>query len=254
VRLGVRGKMFTGIVEEVGEVVSMREQGDLLLWDGTHGAGFVLTVRCAVSLEGCFLGASIAVNGTCLTATAFDARQVSFGIAPETLRKTNLALLKPGDKVNMERAAKMGDRNSGHYVQGHVDGTGRIVSKTRENESLWIKVAVAPELLQYIVKKGFVAVDGTSLTVCEVNTHEGWFTFMLVQWTQTKVIIPLKAVGDLLNIEMDVMGKFAAEATRGISDRVAALESTQERRFRLLSGLVALQLVALVALYAAGRQ
>mmetsp|Transcript_21723 Transcript_21723/g.38383 ORF Transcript_21723/g.38383 Transcript_21723/m.38383 type:complete len:238 (-) Transcript_21723:79-792(-) len=216
--------MFTGIVEEVGTVVSMREEDALTLWDGSVGKGYVLVVTCATSLDGCYLGASIAVNGTCLTATSFDESTVSFGIAPETLRKTNLAQLKGGDKVNMERAAKMGDRNSGHYVQGHVDNMGEILSKTPEDESLWIKVKVPKDLLPYIVVKGFVAVDGTSLTVCEVNHEESWFTFMLVQFTQTHVIIPHKEVGDKVNIEVDVMGKFVAQSVEGLSKRLEAVE------------------------------
>ena len=213
--------MFTGIVEELGTVISMAQVGDMKLWDGSVGQGYQLVVACQVCLDGCYLGASIAVNGTCLTATAFDDKTVSFGVAPETIRKTNLVLLKEGDKVNMERAAKMGDRNSGHYVQGHVDGTGEIVSKTPEGESLWIKIKVAPELLQ-VVEKGFVAVDGTSLTVCEVNRTESWFTFMLVQYTQNHVIIPHKPIGGLVNIELDVMGKFVSQSLKGLEERLSA--------------------------------
>jgi len=184
--------MFTGIVEEIGVVVSMTEVAELTLWDGSKGKGFVLVVKCKVCLDGCYLGASIAVNGTCLTATAFDDTSVTFGVAPETLRCTNLGSLSPGSQVNMERAAQQGGRNSGHYVQGHVDNTGEIVKKWREGESLWIKVKVPKSLITLIVKKGFIAVDGTSLTVCDVNSEESWFTFMLVQYTQTKIIVPHK--------------------------------------------------------------
>ncbi len=212
--------MFTGIVEEMGTVVSMEQVGDMKLWDGSIGVGYQLVVACKACLDGCYLGASIAVNGTCLTATAFDQETVSFGVAPETIRKTNLVHLGKGDKVNLERAAKMGDRNSGHYVQGHVDGTGEILSKTPEGESLWIKVKLAPELLQ-VVEKGFVAVDGTSLTVCEVNRAESWFTFMLVQYTQNHIIIPHKPVGGLVNIELDVMGKFVSQSLKGLEERLS---------------------------------
>mmetsp|Transcript_18154 Transcript_18154/g.35658 ORF Transcript_18154/g.35658 Transcript_18154/m.35658 type:complete len:240 (+) Transcript_18154:162-881(+) len=217
--------MFTGIVEEMGKVVSMQEEDGLLLWDGSTGKGYVLVIECKVALDGCYLGASIAVNGVCLTATAFDEKTVTFGVAPETIRRTNLVRLKPGDPVNVERAAKMSDRNSGHYVQGHVDNTGEIVNKRQDADSLWITIKVAPEMLSGIVHKGFIAVDGTSLTICDVDPSASTFNFMLVAHTQTAVIIPKKEVGDLVNLELDVMGKFVQQSMKTLTDRVAALES-----------------------------
>lgn len=216
--------MFTGIVEEMGEVVSMQEVKDLELWDGSTGAGFVLVVRCAVALDGAYLGASISINGTCLTVTAFDEASASFGIAPETLRLTNLAQLSAGDKVNVERAAKMSDRNSGHYVQGHVDGMGEIVEKAREGESLRVRVKVPAAMMTGLVHKGFVAVDGASLTICDVDAASCTFTFMLISHTQCHVVIPLKEVGHKLNIELDVMGKFVQQALHGLSERVSTVE------------------------------
>mmetsp|Transcript_32565 Transcript_32565/g.51852 ORF Transcript_32565/g.51852 Transcript_32565/m.51852 type:complete len:216 (-) Transcript_32565:865-1512(-) len=195
------------------------------------GKGFVLVVKCKVSLDGCYLGASIAVNGVCLTATRFDESTVAFGIAPETLRKTNLKILKSGEKVNLERAAKMGDRNSGHYVQGHVDGTGEIMSKTMEGESLWIKVKVPKSMINLIVVKGFIAIDGTSLTVCEVNSQEAWFTFMLVQYTQTKIIIPHKNIGDLVNLELDVLGKYVEKSMGALLERIGGVEAEMKDKF-----------------------
>ena len=114
--------MFTGIVEIVGTVVSKKLDPQLVLWDGSVGEGVVLTIECTAEfLKGCYIGASIAVNGVCLTVTSFTETEATFGLAPETLRRTNLDLLKSGDKVNVERSAKIGDRNSGHFVQGHVD-------------------------------------------------------------------------------------------------------------------------------------
>mmetsp|Transcript_1525 Transcript_1525/g.2327 ORF Transcript_1525/g.2327 Transcript_1525/m.2327 type:complete len:219 (+) Transcript_1525:292-948(+) len=191
----------------------------------SKGKGYVLVVKCTVCIDGCYLGASIAVNGTCLTATAFDDSTVTFGVAPETLRCTNLGSLNAGSKVNMERAAQQGSRNSGHYVQGHVDATGEIVKKWREGESLWVKIKVPKNLITLIVKKGFIAIDGTSLTVCEVNAQESSFTFMLVQYTQTKIIVPHKEEGEKVNVELDVLGKYVAQSVAAINDRVDSLES-----------------------------
>ncbi|GBG28688.1 Riboflavin synthase [Hondaea fermentalgiana] len=226
--------MFTGIVEEMGKVVSMGEQDGLELWDGSTGTGYVLVVECKVALDGCYLGASISINGVCLTATAFDESTVTFGVAPETIRRTNLVKLKPGDPVNVERAAKMNDRNSGHYVQGHVDGTGKIVKKVQEGDSLWITVEVPPELQGGIVHKGFIAIDGTSLTVCDVDSAANTFNFMLVAHTQTAVIIPQKDIGQEVNLELDVMGKFVQQSMQTLNDRVAALESKVSEQLGLI--------------------
>ena len=131
-----------------------------------------------------------------------------------------------GQPVNLERSLPADGRNSGHFVQGHVDCTGTIISKEFEGESLWVKVAAPPELMRYIVPKGFVAVDGTSLTVCEVNSDEGWFSFMLVSFTQAKIVVPLKDVGDRVNLEADVFGKYVERSVAALTDRVEALEAT----------------------------
>lgn len=233
--------MFTGIVEEMGTVLSMQEVEDLTLWDGSKGKGFMLVVECKVCLDGCYLGASIAVNGTCLTATEFTESQVSFGVAPETLRLTNLGQLKPGSSVNMERAAKMGDRNSGHYVQGHVDGTGEIVEKRQEADSLWITLKTTPEIMASVVHKGFIAIDGASLTVCEVDYTANTFDFMLVQYTQQKIIIPHKQVGDYVNLEIDVLGKYASQVTGKVAameQRFTAFQESVESRLDRIEALL----------------
>lgn len=113
-----------------------------------------------------------------------------------------------GSYVNLERAVKPDTRMGGHFVQGHVDGTGEIVGKEPEGDSLWIKVKTGPEILKYIVPKGFIAVDGTSLTVVNVFGEESCFNFMLVDYTQKKVVIPMKAVGEKVNLEVDILGKY----------------------------------------------
>ncbi|KAF5458452.1 hypothetical protein F2P56_022479 [Juglans regia] len=196
----IRG-LFTGIVEEMGEI---KELGI------AENGGFDMRIGAKTVLEGVNLGDSIAVNGTCLTVTEFDTKSSEFsvGLSPETLRKTSLIELEPGSVVNLERAVQPTSRMGGHFVQGHVDGTGEIVAKEPEGDSLWIKVRTGKELLKYIVPKGFIAVDGTSLTVVDVFDEEGCFNFMLVDYTQQKVVIPLKKVGQKVNLEVDILGKY----------------------------------------------
>ncbi|BFG25255.1 hypothetical protein CerSpe_115290 [Prunus speciosa] len=193
--------LFTGIVEEMGQIKQL----------GTaENGGFDMKIGAKTVLEGVHLGDSIAVNGTCLTVTEFDTQLSDFtvGLSPETLRKTSLIELEPGSLVNLERAVQPTSRMGGHFVQGHVDGTGEIVSMEPEGDSLWIKVKASKELMKYVVPKGFIAVDGTSLTVVDVFDKEDSFNFMLVAYTQQNVVIPLKKVGQKVNLEVDILGKY----------------------------------------------
>lgn len=224
--------MFTGIVEEMGTVVALEERDDVELWDGRVGSGTRLTVQGDVALEGAYPGCSIAVSGVCLTATHLDREKGRFtvGLAPETLRRTHLGELRPGDAVNLERASEVvGGRNSGHFVQGHVDGTGEIVDRWIDGDSLWYRVRVAPTLMPYIVPKGFVAVDGASLTVVDADPDAGTFTFMLIEYTQKKIVVPAKSEGDRVNVEVDVLAKYAEAALAPVLPRLEALESRVRR-------------------------
>jgi riboflavin synthase len=222
--------MFTGIVEEMGEVVSLTQRDDMPLWDGTKGSGTELTVKASIMMEGAYLGCSICVSGVCLTATELDYDESIFrvGLAPETIRRTYLGDLKTGDAVNLERASEIGGRNSGHFVQGHVDDTGEIIDRWTDEDSLFFKIKVTPDVLAYIVPKGFIAIDGTSLTVCEVDYQEKWFAFMLVEYTQKKIIVPAKKVGDRVNLEVDVLGKYSENALAALIPRLEALEAKVE--------------------------
>lgn len=192
--------LFTGIVEELGKVEQL----------GFDHNNFTMKILAKTILEDIHLGDSISVNGTCLTVTEFDtvSSKFSVGLSPETLRKTSLGELESGSLVNLERALTPSSRMGGHFVQGHIDGTGEIVEKVAEGDSLWVKVKVTNELLKYIVPKGFIAVDGTSLTVVDVFDDEDCFNFMLVAYTQQKVVIPLKEVGQKVNLEVDILGKY----------------------------------------------
>jgi riboflavin synthase len=163
-----------------------------------------------------------------LTATELDGKNNQFkvGLAPETLRRTYFVSLKQGDRVNLERASEIGGRNSGHFVQGHVDGTGTVLDRWTEEDSLFYKITVDDtDSLKYIVPKGFIAIDGTSLTVVDVNVQEGWFSFMLVDYTQKKIIIPSKMPGDKVNLEVDVLGKYSETALAALMPRLEALEA-----------------------------
>ncbi|KAI3982537.1 hypothetical protein MKX01_031276 [Papaver californicum] len=160
--------LFTGIVEEMGEIKQLRY---------AENSGFEMKISGNVILEDVKLGDSISVNES----------DFSVGLA----RKTSLIELVPGSRVNLERALQPSTRMGGHFVQGHLDGTGEIVSSEFEGDSLWVKVKTPPEVLKFIVPKGFIAVDGTSLTVCKQN-----------------VVIPLKKVAQKVNLEVDILGKY----------------------------------------------
>lgn len=200
--------MFTGIVEEIGRVRQV--------------AADALAVRASVVLEGVKLGDSIAVNGVCLTVVAFGAGEFSVGLMPETLRQSNLGALNVGDRVNLERALAVGSRLGGHFVQGHVDGQARLVSIRPEKDALLVWFEAPPEIMRYVVPKGFVAVDGTSLTV--IGVGEGSFGVSLVGFTQENVILPGKRPGYLANVEVDILGKYVEKFVAGQGPRKGLTE------------------------------
>ncbi|RLN28595.1 uncharacterized protein C2845_PM05G15690 [Panicum miliaceum] len=219
--------LFTGIVEEVGRV---RRLGPPLAPSGGGGGeapGLDLEVETKSLLAGTQLGDSVAVDGTCLTVAAIDpaASTLTFGVAPETLRRTSLGERAPGDGVNLERALTPSSRMGGHFVQGHVDGTGEIASFRPDGDSLWVTVRAPPEILRLLVPKGFVAVDGTSLTVVSVDDEGGWFDFMLVRYTQDNIVLPTKKVGDKVNLEADILGKYVEKLLAGRVEAMAKADS-----------------------------
>lgn len=220
--------LFTGIVEEVGRV---RRLGPPLAPSGGGGGGEApgldLEVETKNLLAGTQLGDSVAVDGACLTVAAIDpaASTLTFGVAPETLRRTSLGGRAPGDGVNLERALTPSSRMGGHFVQGHVDGTGEIVAFRPDGDSLWVTVRAPPEILRLLVPKGFVAVDGTSLTVVSVDDEGGWFDFMLVRYTQDNIVLPTKKVGDKVNLEADILGKYVEKLLAGRVEAMAKVDS-----------------------------
>ena len=229
--------MFSGIVEDMGTVDELVPDQKMTLWDGSTGVGTQLTIVSPIAMEDAYIGCSIAVNGVCLTATSIDNQTAKFcvGLAPETLRRSNLGKLTKGSRVNIERALKANSRNSGHFVQGHVDCVGVIREKWPEGDSLWIKIEIPKEYIAYVVPKGFIAIDGTSLTICEVNQHQSWFTIMLISHTQSAVIIPHKSTGEEVNIEVDVLAKMVEQSMTGLNNRITELEKTVEELKRTLA-------------------
>ena len=200
--------MFTGLVEEIGTVKKMWRERD----------GWWLAVRAERVLPGLAVSHSIAVNGACLTVTDLSEATFTVGLAPETVRRTNLGDLHRGEGVNLERALQADGRVGGHFVHGHVDGTGVIREMLPEKDSLWVTVETRAKLLRYIVPKGFVAVDGVSLTVVEVFPDA--FTFMLIAYSQEHIVLPRKTSGTHVNLEVDILGKYVEQFLQGATDAV----------------------------------
>lgn len=198
--------MFTGIIEEVGSIVSVTADK--------------LTVGAKETLKNLQIGGSIAVNGICLTVTSFDEKSFSVELMPETLKRTNLGLLHPGDRVNLERPLKLNGEIGGHLVQGHIDDTGRVVQVTKEGEAILMRFSSEPEVMRYIVNKGFIAVDGTSLTVTTKDANT--FGVSIVGFTREHTILADKKPGDIVNLEVDVIGKYVAELAKAPNAGITA--------------------------------
>lgn len=188
--------------------------------DETGGTSLTITLPSSSTLlADAQLGDSISINGVCLTATHITQSPTpSFkvGIAPETLRLTNLGALTKDSRVNLERAVRADTRMGGHFVQGHVDTTAEIARVAQDGNALTFRFAPkALDVLKYIVYKGYVALDGTSLTVTAVNDEEGWFEVMLIAYTQEKVVVAQKKPGETVNVEVDVLAKYAEKSMAG---------------------------------------
>ena len=184
--------MFTGIVEEVGRVC------------GLHDYRFVINAEKALS--DVKVGDSISVNGACLTVVEFDDHSFAVDLAPETLRRTSLGEAGPGSAVNLERALAASDRMGGHIVQGHVDGTGSITGLTPEADCYIMEIEAPDSLVPYIVEKGFIAVDGISLTVVQRTGRR--FTISVIPFTMQNTNLHEKSVGDRVNLEADILAKY----------------------------------------------
>jgi riboflavin synthase len=184
--------VFTGIVEEVGSVVSISSNG--------------MTVRAEKVMSDLKLGDSISINGACLTAVSLSASEFSVDLSPETMRRTSIGDLAEEGSVNLERALAANDRMGGHIVQGHVDGTGRVTSTKEDGDSVVFRVRAPARLMPYIVEKGFIAVDGISLTVVKVGTSS--FTLAVIPFTLRNTNLATISVGTRVNLEADILAKY----------------------------------------------
>ncbi|KAL2222748.1 hypothetical protein M432DRAFT_17996 [Thermoascus aurantiacus ATCC 26904] len=205
--------MFTGLVETIGTVTSLEP----LDTTASGGGGTSLTISdCEEILTDAHLGDSISVNGTCLTITAFDKTWFKVGVAPETLRRTNLGSLRPNSRVNLERAVSATTRMGGHFVQGHVDTTAKILSVTPDGNSLVFRFQPRDKgVLRYIVEKGYVTIDGASLTVTKVvDGEDGYWEVMLIAYTQEKIVTAAKKPGEEVNVEIDIIGKYVEKSVQ----------------------------------------
>ena len=199
--------MFTGLVEEIGAVAAITP----------NGPGARLTIHCETVLEGLTLGDSVAVNGACLTATEITDSSFAVDCVAETLSRTAIGTLEVGMPVNLERAMRLGDRLGGHLVQGHIDGTGEVVSLTPEGDSLRVRVRLPEDLRKYVVEKGSVAIDGISLTIAE--RHDDGLTVALIPHTMAHTTLGPASQGRMVNLEVDLVAKYVAQLVQPYQGR-----------------------------------
>jgi riboflavin synthase len=195
--------MFTGITEQVGRIESLHSSAD----------GGVLRIHIPAAADpkssvaqGMKLGDSISVNGCCLTVTKFDEHHFSADLSGETLQRTNFGEKKPGDFVNLERPLAAGARLGGHFMQGHVDGIGRVTRLVPEGDSWWLSVRIPEDLRRYVAEKGSIAIDGISLTVAK--WHDGIVDIAIIPFTHKHTNVHDMTVNDAVNIEIDILAKY----------------------------------------------
>jgi len=209
--------MFTGLVENTGRVCSIKKFGD----------GLRVSIKPELNME-VQIGESISINGICLTVVE-NSKDIVFEVSPETMRSTNFSRLKINDKVNIERALRLSDRLGGHIVTGHIDGTGTIMDKKQKGEFTIYTFGAPAEILKYIVKKGSVAVDGISLTVIDINSRT--FSVAIIPHTLTATNIGDKGRGDMVNIEVDIIGKYVEKFTGKKDSDVNLMELLEGKGF-----------------------
>lgn len=201
--------MFTGIIEEIGSVKTIEESGEAI----------IMTVEAPHILEDAALGDSISVNGVCLTVNQLVAPLFTVDLMPETFRSTSLRYCHVGSKVNLERAMAANGRFGGHFVSGHVDGIGTVIKKERRDNAIYYDIEVSDDLSRYMVYKGSVTIDGISLTIFGLNSHT--VTLSIIPHTTSHTILGDKGIGDIVNIETDMVGKYLEKFMRS-SQQVGA--------------------------------
>ncbi len=195
--------MFTGIIEEIGKVKSIVRQSNSIK----------LTVSAKKIMSDIHIGDSISTNGICLTVTTFDENSYTVDVMPETMMTTNFKHLKVNDEVNLERALPVNGRLGGHIVSGHIDGIGTIVKKYKDDKAIRMSFSTSPSILDLIVKKGSIAIDGISLTVTDVDSNS--FSVSIIEHTQGETTLRSKKIGDTVNLENDVIAKYVQRLLTG---------------------------------------
>ncbi len=215
--------MFTGLIEEIGVVKSIVK--------GSESAQ--ITIDCKKVLEAVKEGDSISTNGVCLTVTKFNNHSFTVDVMPETMRSSNLGNLLSGSIVNLERALKLSDRLGGHIVSGHIDGVGTIKEFQEEDNATWITIKASKNILKYVIHKGSIAIDGTSLTIACVSDEE--FKISIIPLTKTETNLLTKRVGDQVNIECDIIGKYVerlnAIKINGTDEKIIDMNFLSEHGF-----------------------
>ena len=210
--------MFTGIIEEMGTVRRLNQSPNRC----------ELELSASKVLEDTQIGDSIAVNGVCLTVIRLGEEHFTADVMPETLRRSNLGQLKPGSKVNLERAMAANGRFGGHIVAGHIDGTGKILAMQPEGNAVLVTISATPELLRYVVEKGSIAIDGISLTVAKVSHTD--FTVSLIPHTGEETTLLKHRAGEIVNLETDIIGKYVEKLMQPKSNGVT-MELLQQNGF-----------------------
>jgi riboflavin synthase len=218
--------MFTGLIEEVGEITSVTRKGN----------SAQITVKAGKILKDTKIGDSISTNGVCLTVTEKTSNTFTVDVMPETMNRSNLKNFKYGLKVNLERALRVGDRLDGHMVSGHVDGLGKIANYLKEDNAVWITVEADKSLLKYIIEKGSIAIDGTSLTVAYVDDRS--FKVSIIPHTGEATTLLDKKIGDEVNLECDMVGKYIEKFMKFEEDKPEESNSNLNEDFLRQNGFM----------------
>ena len=218
--------MFTGIIEEVGTIQNISLKGN-------SGS---ISIKASKVLENSLIGDSIAVNGVCLTVTTMNDSGFTADVMAETVRRTNLGFLTSGSKVNLERAMACNGRFGGHIVSGHIDGTGTIISLKKEENAVWVHIKASQDIINLIVEKGSITIDGISLTVASVDDGASQFTVSVIPHTGEATTLLSKKAGDIVNLENDIIAKYVQKLL-GLKSPSTSNSTQQERDSKLLSWL-----------------
>ena len=213
--------MFTGLIIELGEIAAIERRAQ----------NARLVVRGREILKDIAIGDSIAINGVCLTATTVGRDTISFDVSSETLKSSNLGELKRGDRVNLEPSLRPNSKMGGHFVTGHIDGTGRIRSRRMEGNAERIEIESPVNILKYLIQKGSVTVDGISLTVVDVLKDA--FSLVIIPHTASLTTIGFKKIGDTVNLEPDILAKYVAKFLKKDEPEGAVGEGSSDDRFLL---------------------